>query len=281
MIYLLLAIACSVMISITMRISEKHVKNEMAMFMANYAICTVLSFLNMQDKTQMAGLMNGSGGLTIGLGVISGILYLVSFVFLKVNMKHNGIVMSSIFMKLGILVPTIMAVAVFREVPRWTQVVGILVAVAAIILINFEKDALSESKNKIWLLVLLLINGFAESMANIYDKVGAQDMKDAYLLMTFGTAFVVAVVLAFRGKNKISSKDLLFGVVIGIPNYFFSKFILVALESVPAVLVYPTYSVTSIIIIMVVGILAFREAVSKKKLCALGLILLALVLLNI
>ena len=45
MIYLLLAIACSALISICMRISEKHIKNEMGMFMANYALCILLSFV--------------------------------------------------------------------------------------------------------------------------------------------------------------------------------------------------------------------------------------------
>lgn len=281
MIYLLLAIASSVMISILMRVSEKHVKNEMGMFMANYAICMMLSLLYMQDKTQLFTLATRGGTLTIALGVISGVLYLVNFVFLKFNMSHNGIVMSSTFMKLGVLVPTIMAIVVFHELPRATQVLGIIVAVAAIILINFEKDALSESKNKLWLLILLLLSGFTDSMANVFEKLGEAGMKDAYLLVTFGTAFVVALSLALLGRNKVAPKELLFGALIGIPNYFSSRFLILALERVEAVLVYPMYSVATIIIITVAGILVFREKVSVKKLCALGLILLALVLLNV
>lgn len=280
MIYLLLAIGCSVMISITMRISEKYVKNEMGMFMANYAVCMMLALSFMQDKTQIMSLVSNAGSLTLTLGVISGILYLTSFVFLKFNMTHNGIVMSSTFMKLGVLVPTVMAIVVFREEPRWTQVVGILIAVAAIILINFEKDALSESKKKVWLLVLLLLSGFAEGMANIYEKLGDAGMKDGYLFTTFGTAFVIAVALAVK-DGKMTAKDLMFGAIIGVPNYFFSRFLLQALETVDAVIVYPTYSVTGIIIITIVGIMVFHEAVSKKKLCALGLILAALVFLNV
>lgn len=225
--------------------------------------------------------MTRSGALTVALGVISGVLYLVNFVFLKFNMKHNGIVMSSTFMKLGVLVPTIMAVVVFRELPGWTQVVGIVVAVAAIILINFEKDALSESKHKLWLLLLLLLSGFTDSMANVFEKLGEAGMKDAYLLVTFATAFVVALSLALKGRSQVASKDFIFGALIGIPNYFSSRFLLLALENVEAVLVYPMYSVATIIAITIVGIMVFREKVSKKKMGALGLILLALVLLNV
>ena len=45
MIYLVLAILSSALISIGMRLGEKHVKNEMGMFMANYAVwfCLLLS----------------------------------------------------------------------------------------------------------------------------------------------------------------------------------------------------------------------------------------------
>ena len=280
MIYLVLAIFCSLMISVVMRISEKYVKNEMGMFMANYAVCAMLALSYIKDKTQIATLLSGSANTTLMLGVISGILYLGGFVLLKFNMTYNGIVMSSTFMKLGVLVPTVMAVAVFHEVPRWTQLVGILVAVAAIVLINFEKEALSEGKKKVWLLILLLVCGFAEAMANIYDKLGDAGLSDGYLFATFSVAFLFAVILAIRA-GKVGVKDLAFGAVIGVPNYFFSRFLLLALSTVDAVIVYPTYSVATIIAVAIVGVLAFKETLSKKKVCALVLILAALVFLNI
>ncbi len=281
MVYLILAIASSAAISIIMRSSEKYIKNEMAMFMANYAVCMILSVAFMQDKTQIFALTGNRVNLTFALGVISGVMYLANFLFYKYNMKCNGIVMSATFMKLGVLVPTIMAVAVFGELPRWTQVAGILVAVGAIVLINFEKNAFSESKHMLWLLLLLLLSGLTDSMANVFDKVGDASQKDAYLLATFGTAFVVAVSLVCVTRTKAAAKDIIFGALIGVPNYFSSRFLLLALQDVEAVLVYPTYSVATMITITVVGILVFHEHVSKKKLCALGLIMLALVLLNV
>ena len=214
------------------------------------------------------------------LGAIGGVLYLVSFLFMKTNMELNGVMLSAIFMKLGILVPTIMAVVVFHEVPGWTQVVGIWIAVFAIILINFEKGGASESKKKLYLIVLLFVGGFAEAMTNIFDKIGNPTLKDGFLFATFATAFAIAAALVIFGKKKVSVADILFGILIGTPNYFFSRFLLLALQSVPAVLIYPTYCVSSIIIITIIGYVVFHEKVTKQKLCALGLILLALILLN-
>ena len=45
--------------------------------------------------------------------------------------------------------------------------------------------------------------------------------------------------------------------------------------------VYPSFSVGTIIVVTLVGVAAFREKVEKRKLIALGLILGALVLLNV
>ena len=279
MIYLLLAIASSAMVSICIRVSEKYIKNEMGMFMANYAVCILLSSLFMNH--QNTGLATYVAPVVIVLGIISGVLYLVSFVFLKMNMKHNGIVMASTFMKLGVLIPTVMAVVVFREMPEWTQVIGIVLSLLAIFIIHFEKEALHESSKKSWLILLLVLNGFTDSMANIFEQVGDADAKDGYLLITFITAFLLAMVFTFVNKEKVSRNDLLFGVLIGIPNYFSARFLLLALGSVDAVLVYPMYSVATIVIITLVGIMVFREKISKKKACAMGLIMVALCLLNI
>ena len=276
MFYLILAILSSAMVSITMRASEKYITNKMAMFMSNYAICIALSAAFMDWKNVSAGL----GVSALVLGVISGILYLVSFIFLQNNMQHNGIVLSSTFMKLGVLIPTVMAVVVFHEVPSWTQILGIGISILAIIMIHFEKEALQESNKKIWLLLLLVLSGFTDSMANIYEQVGKPEGKDGYLLITFFVAFLLATVFAFGEKNKITRKDLLFGMLIGIPNYFSARFLLLALGSVDAVLAYPMYSVATIIVITLVGLLAFHEQISRKKAFALAMIVVAVWLLN-
>ncbi|MBR3692898.1 MAG: hypothetical protein IKL88_00060 [Erysipelotrichales bacterium] len=275
MFYLVLAILSSSIISIIMRLSEKYVENQMGMFMANYLICTMLSYVFMEELSLSVS------SVTFGLGVISGILYLVSFVYLKMNMKYNGIVLSSTFMKLGVLIPTLMAIVIFKESPSWTQVLGIILSILAIILIHFEKDSIHEGNKKLWLLVLLVISGISDSTANIFDKIGSGDERDMYLLLTFFFAFLLSLVLAIMGKKKITGKDMIFGCIIGIPNYFSARFLLLALSSIPAVLVYPMYSVATIVVISLCGVLLFHEIVSRKKKIALCLILVAMGLLNV
>ena len=284
MLYLLLAIVSSTLITLLMRCGEGKIRNNMAMFTVNYLICVVMSRISMG---KMDLFTNAEGiHVAVGLGLFSGIMYLVSFVFMQWNMRKNGVVLTSTFTKLGVLVPTIMAIVVFREQPKLMQTLGIILAIAAIIIIHFDKENDGAAKAvggsfKIWLLLQLLVSGFTDSLANIYDKAGSAALKDHYLFYTFLAALALAVIMTFKKKVKVSKWDLIFGFIIGIPNYFSASFLLLALQSVPAIITYPVYSVGTIVAITAGSVVLFKEQISSRKRVALLIVMLALVLLNI
>ena len=62
--------------------------------------------------------------VAMGLGAVNGALFLLGFVLLQSNMKRNGVVLSSIFMKLGLLVPMVISIFLFREIPAPMQIAG-------------------------------------------------------------------------------------------------------------------------------------------------------------
>lgn len=279
MIYLILAIASSALVSVFIRLGEDRVNNQMGMLLVNYMICSVCAVIC--SNTDIKTAVNAAGVFEAGLGILCGFLYLAGLLLMQYNTKHNGVVLSSTFMKLGVLIPTLMAVIFFHEIPKVTQVVGICLAVLAIVMIHFEKDALKEGNKKLWLLILLLCGGITDSMANIFEQFGSPAAKDVYLFMIFFVAGILALILVISGKKGLSSKDVLYGILLGVPNYFSSRFLLLALSSMSAVLVYPTYSVATMVVISLVGVFVFKERLSKKKAAALVIIFAALGLLNI
>ena len=275
MFYLLLTILCSVLNSIIIRLSNHRVKNELAMFASNYVVCALLAIIFL-DKSISFGFEFD----VFLLGIITGFLFIASFFFFKMNIKENGIVLSSTFMKLGILIPTLMAIVVFKEEPRFTQIIGIIFSILAIILINYEKDSVNKSNKLGWLILLLVISGFSDSAANIYENI-TDLSNEIFTLLAFGFALVFTMLAMLKDRERINLIDVLFGIVLAIPNYFSVSFILLALEKIPAILVYPIYSVGTIITVTLVGVLFFKEKLSKNKCFALCLILIALALLNI
>lgn len=278
MIYLLLAILCSAMLSIIMRLSERHIGSDLSMLGFNYIVCVLLSII----ASGAGNLFPGQEGIgvTLGLGIINGFLYLGGFVLLQVNIKRNGVVMSTTFMKLGLLVPMIFALFVFGEKMNLTQSIGTALALMAIILINSQKEETNLSF-KWGLILLLLVNGGANGMSKIYDEVGNETLSAQFLLYTFVVACLLCWGFALYKKEKISKYHVIYGVAIGVPNFFSAKFLLKAVQTLPAVIVYPTFSVGAIIVVSLVGIGFFKEKLDKKQWIAIAGILVALVLLNI
>lgn len=295
MIWLVLAIASSALVSIMMRLGEKHIKSDGAMFVINYAVCLILSRAFMGK----INLFTDQPGVSpaIWMGLISGILYLASFVLLKQNIQKNGVVMASVFMKLGVLVPVLMAIFIFRERPGILQIIGIVLAVAAILVVQLEGAKAdpaagktgSSLSGKLLLILLLIGGGVTDSMSNIYNKVGTTEFKDHYLFYTFLAALLCAVIfLIFELRKKtgrtfaekIGWGSLMFGVFVGIPNYMSARFLLLALENIPAVITYPMYSVITMLVIGIVGVICFQEKLSRGKIIAIVMVIAALVLLN-
>ena len=278
--YLFLAIASSALISILMRLSERHVHSNMVMFTANYAVCLIISLL----YTRGTRLFAFTDGMTwaAALGLVSGFLYLFSFILFQENIRLNGVILSSAAMKLGgVLIPVIGAVALFHDELGWVRLVGVVIAVAAVILVNMEKEDVDRDGKTHWLLFLLLGSGLTDMMANVYDKTGQAALKNHYLVFTFLVAMLMSLVTALIKREKAAPRDILYGLLIGVPNYYSSRFLLLALGRVPAVVAYPVFSIGTIIAITLAGTLVFRERLTSRKGWALLLILVALVLLNI
>ena len=92
--------------------------------------------------------------------------------------------------------------------------------------------------------------------------------------------FVFCVLLAVWKKEKPDKYAWIFGLLVGIPNFFSAKFLLMSLRHLPAVIAYPTFSVGTILAVTLAGICFFKERLRKLQWIALTIILAALVLLN-
>lgn len=277
MIYLILAILSSALVSIIMRLSNDRVKANVAMLVMNYVMCLSLAAV----FTGLSDLFPASSRLpqALGLGVIHGLLYLASFVLLQVNVRRNGVVLSGTFMKLGLLVPMVVSIFAFGEMPTAPQTVGFCIAILAIILINLEKGS-SSMNSRASLIALLLGGGAADAMSKVYEEVGDSTLSAQFLFYTFAVALVLCVGLMRFKKQRPGKNEVFFGLLIGIPNFFSARFLLLSLNSVSAVIAYPTYSVATIFVITLAGVLFFKEKLSRRQWLAIAIILAALILLN-
>ena len=276
--YLLLAVLSSAMISITMRFSSGKVKGQFSMLATNYLVCGILGALY-ADFTLISAGQDGLG-ITVALAVLNGVILLAGLALLQISTRKNGVVLSSLFMKLGLLVPFAVSILFFHEMPTWLQVAGFCIAVGAIVLFNLKKDG-QGSRFGIGLLLLLLMNGSADAVVKVFEEVGPASLSDHFLCFSFSVAFVLCAGIVIFKKERPDWNGLIFGTVIGVVNFFSLKFLLGALAQMPAVVVFPTFSVATMLVLTLSGILFFKERLKMRQWIAFGGVIAALILLNI
>lgn len=273
--------------ALALRIGEKFSKSNYGILLGNYLLCTILSFLFLREKVLFP---MGSATARI-LGLIDGTVFLLGLVLMQINIRKNGAVLTAVFSRLGVMMPVIASIFILGEAPRLVQLLGIALVVFAILIMNFGSGAKDEHEKKsslkkiVLLLILFFVNGTGEGMSKIVEQLVERRFDGLFLFYTFGTAFLLSVLLYGRdrlqGGLRMSLPEFVIGLLVGIPNYFCSMMLLKAVTILPAFLVYPSYSVGAILIVSMVSVLILRDKMTKPQILGCGIILLALVLLNL
>ncbi len=226
---------------------------------------------------------DGSAGWAVVLGVPTGVVYFLGFILLQRAVRESGVSLAGSFSKLGVLVPMSLAVLLWREIPAPVQWVGIALALAAILLANLDLRRgrrLLEGLRPVLILLFLTV-GVAEFSNKLYQRYGLLEVKSLFLLVVFGTALVTAWWRVLACRRRPAWRDVSTGLVVGVPNYFASHFLILSLSRLDAAVVFPVYSALTIVVISLAGRLVFGERLRGRERASVIMTVVALVLVNL
>lgn len=277
MLFLFLALLFSAVLALVLK--YLNTGSPYGVYFVNYITCALLAFATLQPKTLYSG-----DATPCWLGAITGLVYLASLAANGYSIHKNGAILSSVFTRLGVLVPILLSVTLFGERPTLLQGLGVVLAVAAAVVMNGLPGKAAAAEQRVYLLPLvltLLLNGTADAMSKVFNQLGRRQDDGLFMFYIFLFAGLATLVLLLRRRCPVTKRDVLFGILAGVPNFLSSRLLLAALGQLPAFLVYPSYSVGVILVISVASFFLFRERLNRRQLGAAGMILAALVLLNL
>ena len=272
---LILAIFCSSALALILKAADSS-GNRYGILLGNYIVCAAIALVSCRFRIVLSP-------VTAVLSISGGVLFLFGLLAMQRSISENGAALTSAFSKLGMIVSLFISVVFFHETLRPLPLAGIILSIPAILIIHHGSD---NAGTKFGLLLLTMLgNGLADSMARFFQAFGSPEQETSYLFLLFFTAGILTLILAVREwkttGNPITPRSLLYGAAAGIPNYYSSLFLLHALAALPAVLVYPIFSGGTILTVMTVSALVFHERIDRLQKTGLALILAALVLLNL
>jgi len=281
MIYILLSISCSVTVAVLLKLARRYKINVLQAVMWNYLAAITLGIIFF--KPDLKAVSTVPGPIIIALGILLPLLFLV----LAASVRNIGIVKTDIAQRLSLFIPILAALFIFGEKFNNLRIAGIAVGFIAIVLTLLKKSEKRE-RNYAFIYPVLVFFGFG--VIDVLFKQLAVDQSLPYttaLLMAFCIAFFIAlIVLAYTvivKKQKIQLVNFACGIVLGCFNFGNILFYMKAHRSMtdsPSI-VFAAMNMGVIVLGSIVGILIFKEKVTKLNYMGIGLALVAILLITL
>ncbi len=279
---LLLAIVSSAAMALALKWFRDPKGNRYGLLLGNYLTCVLIAFLTMPDR---GAVLHGSA-VTLICGLIGGCFFIAALVAMQSSIAKTGAALTAAFAKLGLTVSLLVSVLWFGERPTALQLGGIVLTLAALVVLHGGAKTGALSGGALVLLAVTLVtNGGGDAMAKVFSNLGPAEESVLYMFWVFLTALILACGLAFaewkRNGKKLVWKEVAAGVAVGVPNYYSSYLLVIALGKLPAMLVFPAFSIGTILLVTVCSLWFFRERLTRRQAVGLALIGAALALLNL
>jgi drug/metabolite transporter (DMT)-like permease len=220
--------------------------------------------------------------------MLAGFLFISLFVVMGISSYRNGIGRTSVAVKMNMALSMIFFIIAYDEPVTWIKLLGFLLAFTGILLMTLERAEDAGDTGYVMLLFLFVGSAALDILLNYVKKMLLGDYPDS-LFTAFG--FLSAGLLGtswmtveyLRRKRRFSWRNVVGGVVLGIPNYF-SIYPLIRSYGTTGWKDTTTLAVTGIAVVSLAalfGMLIFKESARWSKLLGLASAIAAIVLLGI
>ncbi len=152
MLYLVLAVAASAAMALVLKCFRNQNGNRYGILLGNYLTCVLISFLMLPDK----GLIASGSPVTLACGIGGGVFFVLALVCMQSSIRNNGAGLTSAFARLGLIVALGVSILLFGERPSAPRLIGIGLAIGAIVLLRSDGGTQKRGRSGFGLLLLPL-----------------------------------------------------------------------------------------------------------------------------
>lgn len=285
MTYLILSILSSTIILIVFKLFKRFGVNTFQAIVFNYIVAFIVGFSLYGGSWSPAMLETGSW---IPFAFIVGVLFISLFLLIGKSAQENGIGVTSVTVKMSLAIPVIFAIILYNEAVYLSKILGIIGALVGVYLITYQKKVDKNKNGNVWFLIILFVgSGLLDTVLNFVEKRALGELSPAlFSAIGFGVAgFIGIIVLTaalFLKKQKLSLKNVLGGIILGIPNFYSIYFLIMAIrQPMDDSVTYALNNVGIVLASYIIGIFLFSESTSRIKLIGGAVAILAIFLLTV
>lgn len=263
MIYLFACILCTFSLGLIFKVLNNKNHSVFSIILVNYLICSCIGLIKMKTT------LNQIDPVSLNTGILIGLLFIIGFNVFGLSIQKSGLGITSLVQKLSVIA-TVIASLFLGEVISYLKYFGLLLSLIALYLL-FVPENNEKSKTNYFTYLLLLsfcIASCIEIAFLVYNKNKnvIHDATQFTTIVFFSSAFFGLIYYFIKLRSIPTKYELVWGAILGIPNYFSIEFLNLSLESgMHGSIFFPILNISVILLSGISGYLIFKEKFSRRQ----------------
>ncbi|MBM3160801.1 MAG: EamA family transporter [Bacteroidetes bacterium] len=283
MIALILSIFASVCIFVLFKLFGKFRIDTFQAIVFNYftaLLCGIVFFKNEWDNSALSELT------WLPSVLVCAVLFISIFALMGTSSLKNGIGSTSVAAKMSMGLSMGIMIFLYKEPFTTLKVIGIVLATIGVLLVSIEKTETTSKGKSFWMLIVIFTGSVVLDVLLNYSQrylLGSLS-PSLFTAIAFGIAGIIGLLtlMTRAKKNKISLKNIIAGIFLGIPNFFSIYLLLEAYETAPLndSDVVAIINICIVCLSTLVGFICFSEKLTSQKIIGIISIIFSIYLIS-
>ena len=286
MIYIAISIILFNVLVVFFKLFEKYCIDNLQALISNYFISALLSLLLLSENDNIQSSIESEWFIH---AIILGTLFISIFNIYALGIQKIGIATSSVINKMSFVIPVVFSIIFYEnEVFSLSILFGVLLALLGIYLSSTNNSSFNFDKKYLWIILIIFFGqGFVDIVLNDSKFYIPKDENILFFLILFISATTAGILILFAKKqiSHIKIKNLLWGAIFGIPNFFSIFYFLKALQSDyfidKSYLIFPLTSVGIVVTTTFLGMLIYKEILTKRNLIGITIAVISILIISL
>jgi drug/metabolite transporter (DMT)-like permease len=291
MLYIVLTILFSVFLLIVFKLFQKFEVNTFVAIIINYITAAVTGILFLDTEYNFNQVLHANW---LVVCVPLGLLFITIFYLISQTAQRISISTASVANKMSVAMPVLYSVVFLNQQLSVLKIVGIILALVAVYFSTKSTKTDKVTNKLLWLPIAVFIgSGLIDISINATNAFYISSPNDSALfsITTFLSAFCCGLIIMLfqffvTKKQTMQSvfklKNIVGGIVLGIPNYFSIYFIFKSLDTkvLDSAQLFPILNLSNVALSALVAWLLFKEKLSFINIVGICLAVVAIVLIS-
>lgn len=286
MIYIAISIILFNVLVVFFKLFEKYNIDNLQALISNYFISALLSLLLLSENDNIQSSIESEWFIH---AIILGTFFISIFNIYALGIQKIGIATTSVINKMSFVIPVVFSIIFYEnEVFSLSILFGVLLALLGIYLSSTNNSSFNFDKKYLWIILIIFFGqGFVDIVLNDSKFYIPKDENILFFLILFISATTAGILILFAKKqiSHIKIKNLLWGAIFGIPNFFSIFYFLKALQSDyfidKSYLIFPLTSVGIVVTTTFLGMLIYKEILTKRNLIGITIAVISILIISL